>query len=76
MLWFLAYVRAAGGLRALVDVRGGAQERKLVHSAAGLARALAERVRKRGVDIRFEAPGAGSKELRFCALPQLSEKEQ
>ncbi len=37
LLWFLAYLRAGGGLMKLIEIDGGAQERRFVGGAQGLA---------------------------------------
>lgn len=37
LLWFLAYLRAGGGLMKLCEIEGGAQERRFVGGAGGLA---------------------------------------
>ena len=37
LLWFLAYLRAGGGLMKLVEIEGGAQERRFVGGAQTLA---------------------------------------
>jgi monoamine oxidase len=37
LLWFLAYLRAGGGLMKLCEIEGGAQERRFAGGAGGLA---------------------------------------
>ncbi|MDI3283571.1 flavin monoamine oxidase family protein [Polyangium sp. 15x6] len=44
MLYFLAYLRAGGGLMRLVEIEGGAQERRFVGSAQELSIRLAARL--------------------------------
>ncbi|MCW5891984.1 MAG: FAD-dependent oxidoreductase [bacterium] len=48
MLWFLAYLRAGGGMRSLVEIENGAQEQRFVDGAQavslGMAAALGDRV--------------------------------
>lgn len=51
MLWFLFYVRAAGGLLPLIEVEGGAQQDRFVGGAQQLSEGLAD-----GLPILFEAP--------------------
>jgi monoamine oxidase len=41
LLWFLAYLRAGGGLMKLVGITGGAQQDRFVDGAGGLAEAMA-----------------------------------
>jgi monoamine oxidase len=41
LLWFLAYLRAGGGLMKLCEIEGGAQERRFAGGAGGLAEAWA-----------------------------------
>jgi monoamine oxidase len=53
LLYFLAYVRAGGGFFHLVDVKGGAQERRLVRGVYGIAAALAAPLRE---VLRLRAP--------------------
>lgn len=50
-LHFMAYARAAGGLRPLIEIQGGAQQDRLVGGAQPLAEALAE-----GLDVRLSEP--------------------
>lgn len=53
LLFYLAYVRAGGGFFHLVDVQGGAQERRLQRGVYGLAAALAAPL---GDALRLGAP--------------------
>jgi monoamine oxidase len=46
-LWFLFYLRSAGSLAALIDVKGGAQEMRFVRGAQSLSTALLEQLRRR-----------------------------
>jgi monoamine oxidase len=41
MLWFLAYLRAGGGMRSLVEIENGAQEQRFVDGAQVVANRLA-----------------------------------
>lgn len=47
LLWFLFEVRCAGSLAALLDVKGGAQELRLVRGAQSLSEALLRELRAR-----------------------------
>lgn len=49
LLSFLAYVRAAGGLMALVEIEGGAQQDRFVDSAHALSTRIAEELEGRVV---------------------------
>jgi monoamine oxidase len=51
LLHVLFYLRSAGGLDALVDTHGGAQDSRFVGGSARLCHELA-----RGVEVRLEAP--------------------
>lgn len=42
LLWFLAYLRAGGGMRSLVEIEAGAQEQRFVDGAQAVATRLAE----------------------------------
>jgi monoamine oxidase len=44
LLWFLAYLRAGGGLMKLCEIEHGAQERRFAIGAGGLAERWAERL--------------------------------
>jgi hypothetical protein len=69
MLYFLYYIRACGGVRALVDAKGGAQDRRLVGGTQQLCERLVEAVRNRAGDnvkvelgarvVRAAAPAPG-----------------
>jgi monoamine oxidase len=50
-LHFLAYARAAGGVRPLIEIEGGAQQERLVGGAQQLSQRLAE-----GLDVRLSEP--------------------
>lgn len=66
LLWFLAYLRAGGGLMKLCEIEGGAQERRFVGGAGGLAetwaaqlgcvvtKAPARRIVQRGDEVIVE----------------------
>jgi monoamine oxidase len=51
LLWFLAYLRAGGGLMNLVEIEGGAQERRFVGGAQTLAERWAPEL-----DVHTSAP--------------------
>ena len=53
VLSFLAYVRAAGGLMALVEIEGGAQQDRFVEGAHALSLRIAEKL---GDRVVLEAP--------------------
>ncbi|HEU4323268.1 MAG TPA: flavin monoamine oxidase family protein [Roseiflexaceae bacterium] len=53
LLYFLSYVRAAGGIMPLVEVRGGAQQDRLAGGAQQLAQRLADRL---GDNVRLHTP--------------------
>lgn len=53
MLYFLAYLRAGGGLMKLVEIEGGAQERRFVGSAQELSLRLAQKL---GDSVVLSAP--------------------
>ena len=57
LLWFLAYLRAGGGLMRLARVEGGAQERRFVGGAQGLAEKLAD-------ELGVVATGAAVRRIR------------
>ena len=56
MLHFLAYARAAGGLRPLIDIEGGAQQERLRDGAQTLSLRLAEAVTGAGGAVWLQAP--------------------
>ena len=56
LLHYLFYVRSAGGLDALYDVRGGAQEARFVGGSQRLALRLAEELARDGVEVRLGTP--------------------
>lgn len=53
VLYFLSYLRAGGGLMSLVEIEGGAQERRFVEGAQGLSLGLA---RELGDRVVLNAP--------------------
>ena len=54
LLHVLIYIRAAGNVSLLLDVIGGAQERRFLHGAQGLVERMTDRLRN--VDVRVNAP--------------------
>ncbi len=56
LLHFLFYVRSAGGLDALLDTEGGAQEARFLGGSQRLALRLAEELAGAGVEVRLGAP--------------------
>jgi monoamine oxidase len=73
MLYLLFYVRAAGGLMALVEIPGGAQQDRFVGGAQQLSQRMAEEVdvrlehRVRGIEWSTDAVTAVTSEGRFEA---------
>ena len=53
LLWAAHYVAGGGGMEPLVEIRGGAQERRISGGTQGLARALAARL---GDAVRLDSP--------------------
>lgn len=60
LLWFLFEVRCAGSLAALLDVKGGAQELRLVRGAQSLSEALLRELRTTSPS-RSAAPSCASR---------------
>lgn len=86
LLTFLFYVEAGGGLMPLIEIEGGAQQTRFVRGAAGLARALAERlgdrvttsapvraieVTREGVVVRHDGGSVRAKDVVVAVPPSL-----